>query len=65
MENFFRTSVNEIDQCIFTAVESSFKNIFKGPGMEASSKGPNRVGVLLFSPSIRLKMEAEPASKTL
>jgi hypothetical protein len=30
LENFFRTSVNEIDQQrIFTAVESSFKNIFE------------------------------------
>jgi hypothetical protein len=31
----------------------------------ALSKGPNRVGVLLFSPSIYLKTEAEPGSETL
>jgi hypothetical protein len=29
------------------------------------SKGPNRIGVLLFSPSIHLRTEAEPASETL
>jgi hypothetical protein len=29
------------------------------------SKEPNRVGVLLFSPSIDLRMEAEPFSETL
>jgi hypothetical protein len=31
----------------------------------ALSKGPNRIGVLLFSPSIHLWTEAEPASETL
>jgi hypothetical protein len=29
------------------------------------SKGPNRIGVLLFSPSIDLRTEAEPASEKL
>jgi hypothetical protein len=29
------------------------------------SKGPYRVDVLLFSPSIYLRTEAEPASETL
>jgi hypothetical protein len=28
-------------------------------------KGPNRVGVLFFFPSIHLKTEGEPASETL
>jgi hypothetical protein len=28
-------------------------------------KGPNRIGVLNFSPSIHLRTEAEPASETL
>jgi hypothetical protein len=27
--------------------------------------GPNRIGALLFSPSIHLRTEAEPASETL
>jgi hypothetical protein len=31
----------------------------------ALSDGPNRVGVLLFSPSIYLRTEAEPASEWL
>jgi hypothetical protein len=29
------------------------------------SQGPNRIAVLLFSPSIPLRTEAEPASETL
>jgi hypothetical protein len=35
------------------------------PVMEASSKGANRIGVLLFYPSVELRTEAEPASETL
>jgi hypothetical protein len=31
----------------------------------ALSKGPNRVGVLLYSPSVHLRTEAEPASETV
>jgi hypothetical protein len=31
----------------------------------ALSEGPNREGVLLFSPSLHLRTEAEPASETL
>jgi hypothetical protein len=35
------------------------------PSMDlALSKGPIRVGVLLFSPSIHLKKKPEPASET-
>jgi hypothetical protein len=33
-------------------------------GRLALSKGTKRIGVLLFSPSIQLRMEAEPASET-
>jgi septum formation topological specificity factor MinE len=42
-----------------------FKKIKNGTMMEASSKGPNRISVLLFSLSIHLRTEAEPASETL
>jgi hypothetical protein len=31
----------------------------------ALSKGPNIIGVILFSPSFHLRTEAEPASETL
>jgi hypothetical protein len=58
---YFRPQVNGVGE---------EKNIYSvGPSITgwrlALSKGPNRIGVLLFSPSIHLKVEAEPASETL